>query len=490
MTTDHAHEISPGRTPIRPPTEIPDEKGLATIRFLGAARTTTGSLHRLRLPTGDLLLECGMYQGHRAEAAAWNTTLPVDPRRIRAVVLSHAHIDHSGSLPNLVRMGYAGPVWCTEATRDLLPVLLLDAAHIQEFDAERLDRMHPGKPAHVPLYTVADAENAIRLLRGVPYGREFEPMPGVVARCVDAGHILGSAAIHLTLRADGQETRLGFTGDLGRRDVPILRDPEPLGDVDWYMSESTYGDRDHQDAENVMERLRAVVARAVSRGGKVIIPAFAVGRTQVILYLLAKLRRAGRLPELPIYVDSPMAVAATKVFQQHREVFDQEARDLVLCCQPLVETANVRFIAESADSRKLNDLKGPAVIISASGMCEAGRILHHLQHHATDAKNIVLFVGFQAENTLGRRIVEGERDVKIFGEKVHIAAEVESIEGLSAHADRRGLLAYAKTLARPPKRTFLVHGEDEKVTALTKFLKDGGMSDVVGPRPGEWFRLL
>jgi metallo-beta-lactamase family protein len=478
------------RMPIRPPVETPDEMGDATIRFLGAARTTTGSLHRLRLAGGDMLLECGMYQGHRAEAESWNRKLPLDPSRVRAVVLSHAHIDHSGSLPNLVRMGFSGPIWCTEATRDLLPVMLLDAAHIQEFDVARLNRMRGGKPPKEPLYTVADAEKALRLLKGVPYGRDFEPMPGVVARFVDAGHILGSAAVHLTISANGKRTTLGFTGDLGRRDVPILRDPEPLGEIDWYMSESTYGDRDHDDAENVAGKLCEVVKRAIARGGKVLIPAFAVGRTQVILYLLAKLRRDGKLPEIPVYVDSPMAVASTLVFQKHSEVFDEEARAMVLCCKPLVESALVHFVASADDSRKLNDLGGPAVIISASGMCEAGRILHHLMHHGPDRRNIILFVGYQAEGTLGRRIVEGERDVKLYGETVHLAAEVESIEGLSAHADRRGLLQYAKKLVHPPKRTFLVHGEDEKVTALASYLKQAGMTDIVGPRPGEWFRLL
>jgi metallo-beta-lactamase family protein len=490
VNTDHAHPVPDGRPPLRLPIEVPDEKGAATIRFLGAARTTTGSLHRIRLPGGDMLLECGMYQGHRAEAEKWNRDLPVDVRRIRAVVLSHAHIDHSGSLPNLVKMGFAGPIWCTEATRDLLPVMLLDAAHIQEFDTERLNRMRPGQPPHVPLYTTEDAEKTLRLLRGVPYGRDFEPMPGVVARFVDAGHILGSAAIHLTLRADGRETKLGFTGDLGRRDVPILRDPEPLGEVDWYLSESTYGDRDHDESENVAAKLRDVVLRATARGGMVLIPAFAVGRTQVILYMLGKLREAGKLPPISIYVDSPMAVAATKVFEQHSEVFDDEARALLRRHSPLVEGSRVSFIADKEESRALNNLEGSAIIISASGMCEAGRILHHLQHHAGDPRNIVMFVGYQAENTLGRRIVEGERDVRIYGDKMHIGAEVVSIEGLSAHADRRGLLAYAKTLTRPPKRTFLVHGEDEKVTALAKYLKDGGVGDVVGPRPGEWFRLL
>jgi metallo-beta-lactamase family protein len=294
----------------------------------------------------------------------------------------------------------------------------------------------------------------------------------------------------LTLRAGGRETKLGFTGDLGRRDVPILRDPEPLGEVDWYLSESTYGDRDHDESTSVAAKLRDVVVRATSRGGKVIIPAFAVGRTQVILYMLGKLREAGKIPPVSVYVDSPMAVAATKVFEQHPEVFDDEARALLRRHSPLVEGSRVSFVADMEESRALNDLQGSAIIISASGMCEAGRILHHLQHHAGDARNIVLFVGFQAENTLGRRIVEGERDVKIYGDRMHIEAEVVSIEGLSAHADRRGLLAYAKTLTRPPKRTFLVHGEDEKVTALTKYLTDGGIGDVVGPRPGEWFRLL
>ena len=478
------------RPPLGLPNEARDEKGDVTIRFLGAARTTTGSLHRIRLPDGDLLLECGMYQGHRAESENWNRRLPLDVNRVKAVVLSHAHIDHSGALPNLVRMGFSGPIWCTEATRDLLRVMLLDAAHIQEMDVERMNKKRPGKEPREPLYTIEDAEKALRLVRGLPYGREFEPMKGAVCRFVDAGHILGSAAVHLTLSANGHATRLGFTGDLGRRDVPILRDPEPLGDVDWYMTESTYGDRDHPGAEDVTGKLRDVVIRAAKRGGKVIIPAFAVGRTQLILYLLAKLWRAGAAPEIPVYVDSPMAVAATKVFQQHREVFDKEARDMVLCCQPLVESANVTFVADSMESRALNTLKGPAIIVSASGMCEAGRILHHLKHHGGDARNVILFVGFQAENTLGRRIVDGERDVRIYGDDVHLAAEVESIEGLSAHADRRGLLDYARRLARPPRRTFLVHGEEEKVEALAKYLGAAGMKDVVGPRPGEWFRLL
>ena len=477
------------RPPLALPHEVPEEKGDVTIRFLGAARTTTGSLHRIRMPSGDLVLECGMYQGHRAESENWNRRLPLDTKRVKAVVLSHAHIDHSGALPNLVRMGWSGPVWCTEATRDLLRVMLLDAAHIQEMDAERMNRKRPGKPPREPLYTIADAERALQLVRGVPYGRDFEPMKGAVGRFVDAGHILGSAAVHLTLGTDGQKTRLGFTGDLGRRDVPILRDPEPLGDVDWYVSESTYGDREHPGAEDVMGKLREVVTRAMKRGGKVIIPAFAVGRTQVILYLLAKLREADRIPEISVYVDSPMAVATTRVFEEHKDIFDAEARALMQRNGPVVGGARVNFISDVHESRALNSLEGPAIIISASGMCEAGRILHHLKHHGGDARNLLLFVGFQAEHTLGRRIVEGARDVRIYGDDVHLEAEVVSIAGLSAHADRRGLLDYARRLARPPRGTFLVHGETEKVDALAQYLGSAGMNHVVGPRPGEWFRL-
>src|SRR5262245_59177297 len=351
------------RPPLGLPHEVRDEKGDATIRFLGAARTTTGSLHRIRLPGGDLLLECGMYQGHRAESENWNRRLPVDPRRVRAVVLSHAHIDHSGALPNLVRMGYSGPVWCTEATRDLLRVMLLDAAHIQEMDTERMNRRRPGKPEREPLYTVEDAEKALTLVRGVPYGRDFEPMAGAVARFVDAGHILGSAAVHLTLRVNGHTTRVGFTGDLGRRDVPILRDPEPLGEVDWYLSESTYGDRDHPGAEDVAGKLREVVTRTAKRGGKVIIPAFAVGRTQLLLYLLAKLREKDQIPEMPVYVDSPMAVAATRVFEDHQDVFDAEARALLARNGPVMDGGRVNFISDVQESRALNHLEGPAIIL-------------------------------------------------------------------------------------------------------------------------------
>ena len=490
MTRNDVHRNPGGRVPTQIK-EDPKEQGSVTLRFLGAARTTTGSLHRIRLPGGDLLLECGMYQGHRAEAESWNRDLPVDPQRVKAVVLSHGHIDHCGALPNLVKRGYRGPVWCTDATADLLPVMLLDAAHIQEMDARRLNRHVKGnQPEKQPLYTVADAQEALRLVRGVPYGRPFEPMKGAEARFVDAGHIIGSAAVHLTLRAAGEETTLGFTGDLGRRDVPILRDPEPLGAVDWYMTESTYGNREHEDTGDLMAKLEDAVAAAVGRGGKLIIPAFAVGRTQLVLYLLHRLRIERRIPDIPIYIDSPMATRATEVFKKHRELYDTEAREFLTCNGPLFHGARTSFVGDVDESKALNHLHGSAIIISASGMCEGGRILHHLRNHAPDRRNVVLFVGYQAEHTLGRRILEGNSRVRIYGEEVEIGAEVRRINGLSAHADRNGLLRYAQALERSPKGIFLVHGDTDRIAALQSWFHQHGIEGATGPGPGDWVRLL
>jgi len=492
MGHDHAHDDGgERRPPHRLPLEDPTEKGRVTLRFLGAARTTTGSLHRIRMPDGDVLLECGMYQGHRAEAEAWNRDLPVDPERVKAVILSHGHIDHCGALPNLVKRGYRGPVYCTEATADLLPVMLLDAAHIQEADTERINRHVKGdKPRKEPLYTVADAERALHLVRGVPYGRPFEAFHGVEARFVDAGHIIGSAAVHLTLSAGGARTTLGFTGDLGRRDVPILRDPEPLGAVDWYLTESTYGDRDHEDTGDLLGKLEDAVLTVVQRGGKLIIPAFAVGRTQLVLYLLHRLRADGRIPDVPIYVDSPMATRATEVFKKNRDLYDEEAREFLTCCGPLFQSARTSFVSDVQESKALNHLEGAAVIISASGMCEAGRILHHLRNHATDRRNMVLFVGYQAEHTLGRRILERQGGVRIYGERVDIEAEIRRINGLSAHADRHGLLRYAQALERPPKGIYLVHGEEDRIAALQAWFHDHGIDGAVGPRSGDWIPLI
>lgn len=480
-----------GRAPERLPATGEDEAGDVTIRFLGAARTTTGSLHRIRTQEGDLLLECGLYQGHREEAENWNRELPVDMARLRAVILSHAHIDHCGALPALVRRGFRGDVWATPATADLLPIQLLDSAHLQESDIERVNRKLPPEQRKRPLYDVQDVERTLQRVRTVPYGRALEPLKGVEARFVDAGHILGSAAIHLTLRSrDGRTTTLGFTGDLGRVDVPLLRDPEPLGDVDWYLTESTYGDREHEDEAGTEEHLARVVARTAARGGKVLIPAFAVGRTQLLLYLLHTLRHRRAIPDVPIYVDSPMATKVTDVFRRHSDLYDGEAKEFLSCCGPLFHAARTSFVAGRDESMALNRLDGPAVIVSSSGMLEGGRMVHHVIHHGGDARNTILFVGYQAEHTLGRRILDGAKEYRAFGDEHPLRAEVDSIEGLSAHADRRGLLAYAQKLGRVPQRTFLVHGEPEKIDSLAGYFASNGLTGAVGPAPGEWHRLL
>jgi metallo-beta-lactamase family protein len=480
-----------GRPPVRLKPDGEGESGAVTLRFLGAARTTTGSLHRLRTEEGDLLLECGLYQGHRAEAELWNRDLPVDVDRLQAVILTHAHIDHCGALPSLVRRGYRGVVWATPATADLLPIMLFDSANLQESDLDRINRTLPPDQQKRPLYDAKDVERTLGLVKAVPYGRAFEAMKGVEARFVDAGHILGSAAVHVTVRSrDGRTTTLGFTGDLGRTNVPLLRDPEPLGEVDWYLTESTYGDREHEDESGVARHLAAVVARTAARGGKLLIPAFAVGRTQLLLYLLHELRFRRQIPDVPIYVDSPMARKATDVFRRHSELYDGEAKQFLQCCGPLFDAARTSFVEDKEESKALNAVQGPAIIVSSSGMLEGGRMVHHVIHHGADERNALLFVGYQAEHTLGRRLLDGEREYRAFGEEHTLRAEVSSIEGLSAHADRRGLLAYAQTFRRPPKRTFLVHGETEKVDALQGYLAGNGITNVVGPAPGDWHRLL
>lgn len=479
------------RMPRHLGTDGAGESGAVTIRFLGAARTTTGSLHRLRTEAGDLLLECGLYQGHREEAEGWNRELPVDAGRVRAVVLTHAHIDHCGALPALVRRGFRGTIWTTDATAELLPIMLYDSAHLQAGDIERVNRRLD--PAHrkEPLYDTEDVDRTLRLVRSAAYGRTFEAMPGVTGRFVDAGHILGSAAVHLTIAArDGRTTTVGFTGDLGRTDVPLLRDPEPLGEVDWYLSEATYGDREHEDESNLEKHLARVVVATAARGGKLLIPAFAVGRTQLLLYLLHDLRHRREIPDVPIYVDSPMARKATQVFRRFSHLYDGEAREFLACCGPLFDAARTSFVEDKEESKALNRLEGAAVIVSSSGMLEGGRMVHHVIHHGADARNTVLFVGYQAEHTLGRRILDGAKTYRAFGDEHEMRAEVTEIPGLSAHADRRGLLAYAQKLRRPPKRTFLVHGESGKVDALAAYFADHGLSDVTGPAPGEWARLL
>lgn len=443
------------------------------IRFLGGVRTVTGSMHLVETEGGAILLECGLFQGPREESAHRNRFLPGPARTARAVILSHAHVDHSGALPTLVAGGWKGEIHLTPATGDLADLMLRDAAAIQEKDAEFLRRK--GKGVVEPIYREEDATRTVARFRPHRYGEEFTPAPGVTARFEDAGHILGSAVLHLTVREKAGTTRLVFTGDLGRRGMPLLRDPVPAGPAEVILAESTYGDRDHEPPEDTEERLFAIVDRTARRGGKVIVPCFAVGRAQSLIYQVHRLRAAGRLQDVPLYVDSPMAVEATRIFSAHGELFDEETRAFVQGRGKLFGAARTAYLSDSADSRRLNEHEGPAVILSASGMCEAGRILHHLRHGLGDPRNTVLFVGYQAEHTLGRRILEGSPEVKVFGESHDVRCEVAKLNGLSAHADRGGIADYVASLGGRARRIFLVHGDLERAEALGRFLASRGI---------------
>lgn len=458
-----------------------------TIEFLGAAGTVTGSMHLITTDDGSrILLDCGLYQGRREEAYQINRNLPVSPAELDAVILSHAHIDHSGNLPSLVKGDrderYRGPIFATNATRDLCSIMLPDSAEIQESDVAWL-RRH-GKEPRDPLYTVEDALRALNRFRSIPYGQEFQVVPGVTASFHDAGHILGSALVVLEIdRADGTTTRLCFTGDLGRPGRPILRDPVPVGDVDILISESTYGGRRHASYPDLMEDLRRTIIEVMERGGRVIIPAFAVGRTQDIVYLLNVLFEEGRLPRVPIYVDSPLAMSATDIFRIHPECFNDRVRNVMATDPDPFGFTGLTFVRSVDESKQLNWSRHPCVIIAASGMMEAGRVVHHLMHSIEDPRNLILVVGFQAEHTLGRRIVERHERVSIMGEQFTLKAEVRTINGLSAHADGQELVDYISAMNRDRlKKIFLVHGEPEAAAHLRDDLIGVGFRDVTIPQ--------
>ena len=454
------------------------------IEFAGAAREVTGSCHIVRVGGQTILLDCGLFQGRRSESQAKNQRLPCPVEAIDAVVLSHAHIDHAGRLPYLVAQGYQKAIWCTPATRDLCAIMLADSAHIQAKDAEFLARR--GRDYVPPIYTLADAVRTIELMIGVPLNRPVDIAPGVRLTFTEAGHILGSASVLLECMERGVTRRLVFSGDIGRPGLPILRDPVPPRGADALILESTYGDRDHEPVHGARERLGAIVRETAGRGGRVLIPAFAVGRTQEILYELHVLRRAGAIPEIPVIIDSPLAIDATSIFEMHPDLFDR-SEELVNEVAELFRFPLVRFTRKVEDSKALNALHGPMIIIAASGMAESGRILHHLLHGAGDPRTTILIVGFQAEHTLGRRIVERRPMLKIFGEEVPLRAHVEVLDGYSAHADRSGLLVWAEAVRTPGgalTQVWLVHGEDGPREALAIELARRGFRPR-SPAPGE-----
>ena len=454
------------------------------ITFDGAAQTVTGSKHLIEVNGHKLLLDCGLFQGKRSEHYEKNENFEFDPASIDAVLLSHAHIDHSGNLPSLVKNGFTGSIFATPPTVTLGDIMLQDAAHIQEADIQFLNKKRAarGEPALEPLYTVVDALEAIDRYYPVKYDEAFSPVPGVTVRFLNAGHILGSAAIRLDVVEKGAKKSLWFSGDIGRKDLPLLPEPVFPSDVDYLMMECTYGDENHDSVESAYEKFKETVLKTIKRGGKVIIPAFAVGRTQEIIYFLNMMISEDILAPLPVFVDSPLAVAASKIFKQYPEYFDEETFDFIRKEKhPALEFKGLKFVSDVEESKRINDMPGPMVIISASGMAEAGRILHHLKNNIEDKRNTVMIVGWQAPNTLGRRLVDRERQVRIFGDEYDLRAEVVTINGLSAHAGQDYLLKYASAVKGRVKKIFLVHGEEDAATAFQAKLKEAGIGPVQYP---------
>ncbi len=457
------------------------------LHFYGAAQTVTGSQFLLEVNGRRLLLECGLFQGRRAEAFERNRNFPFDPRRVNAVLLSHAHIDHSGNLPNLVRQGFMGPIYATPATIDLANVMLRDSAHIQEDDVAFLRRKKHTNQLE-PIYTLEDVLEVLPLFRPVPYQRPFEPLPGVRVEFVEAGHMLGSAAIRLEVEDGKRRVRIWFSGDIGRPNLPLLRDPVLPSPSDYLIMESTYGHKQHRDPQAAYEELRETVRRTAARQGKVIVPAFAVGRTQELIYDLNQMVQKGEIPPLPVYVDSPLAVDASAIFRQHVECFDEETRHFILKSRhPALDFELLHYVRSVEESKQLNERPGPMIIISASGMAENGRILHHLRNNIGDPRNTILIVSWQAPHTLGRRLADREPQVRIFGETYEVRAEVVTIGGFSAHAGQDFLIPYA--LAAQARKTFLVHGELEAANALREQLRINGLEQVFCPQRGDCVEL-
>jgi metallo-beta-lactamase family protein len=464
------------------------------IRFCGAAQTVTGSQILINVNGRKILLECGLFQGRRAESYERNQNFMFDPREVDAVILSHAHIDHSGNIPNLVKQGFKGSIFATPPTIDLCKIMLRDSAYLQEKDLEWVNviRRRQQLPAAQPIYTIGDVERAMDLFVGVEFNREFSVAPGTVAMFRDAGHILGSAGIHLEMDGmgpGGRPLRVGFTGDIGRPSLPITNDPNVLRDLDMLIMECTYGNRHHGSFNEVEEELATAIRETAERGGKVIIPSFAVGRTQILVYVLHKLFNQNRLPEIPIYVDSPLACDATRVFRDYLHYLDRETKRVFLDGEEdPFGFSRLTYIHDVDGSKKLNGQTFPHVIISGSGMAEGGRILHHLRNNINNPRTLLLFVGYAAKDTLARKIIDGEKTVKIFGEEHQVKCRVKMMDAFSAHADRRDLLDYVD-LNDPArlKHIFLIHGEPDQAASFKDALRSKRYQNVHFPSLGETF---
>ena len=462
------------------------------IKFCGADRTVTGSQHLLEIDGKKILLDCGLYQGKREPAFKVNRHFPFDPAEIHCVVLSHAHMDHSGNLPTLYRKGFRGDIYTTTASRDLCAIMLQDSAHIQTRDVEYVNkkRAKKGQEPFNPLYGFDEVRDTMKLFKAVSYRKEFfiDGFNGNVGVTFnDAGHILGSAQVHLNINDKGKKIKFGFTGDMGRFHLPILRDPEFMGNVNYVISESTYGGRIHDNAYGMEKQIEGAVKEAISRGGKIIVPAFSVGRTQEIVYTLSKLFEKKAFPRFPIFVDSPLSTHVSDVFKIHHECFDKETSELLTKGVDVFGFSNLTYTQSVEESKALNSIKGPCMIISASGMCEAGRILHHLANNIEDPRTTILIIGFMAPDTLGRRLVESRDkdnpEVRIFGDEYKVKAKVVVLNSFSAHADKNELMTYFRQFDKSQlEQIYLVHGDYDQQQAFQKSLSENGFKDVLIPK--------
>lgn len=466
------------------------------ITFHGAAKTVTGSCFLVETKMCNFLVDCGLFQGHSKEDELNREDFPFNPGNIDFVLLTHAHIDHSGRIPKLFINGFKGEVITTQATAQLCSIMLPDSGHIQEIENEWLNRkrLRAGKPLVPPIYTHDDAVECMSLFRSVDYNTDVNPVPGITVRFRDAGHVLGSSCIEIWVEEDGKEVKLVFTGDLGNKEVPILKDPEIIDDADYLIIESTYGNRVHKDNADRIERFMNIIIDTINGGGNVIIPSFAVGRTQEIIYELNKhkSRYSHKLEELmriPVYVDSPLAISATEIFRKNLDCYNEEAREYIKNGDNPLDFPELQFTKTANESRALNEKNESMIIISASGMCEAGRIKHHLKHNLWRPESTILFVGYQAEGTLGRRIVDGAKKVKIFGEQISVNARIEYIDGFSGHADKDDLLDWVSSIKKKPKNIFVVHGEEDSVEVFAEYLRQRLGINTVIPSQGDSFKI-
>ncbi len=457
----------------------------ARLRFLGAARNVTGSRHLLEVDGTQILVDCGLYQERQFASRNWDP-FDVPPAKIHAVLLTHAHLDHCGLLPKLVKEGFKGRIHCTAATAEIARIILLDAAKIQEEDAAYKKKRHKkegreGPYNDVPLYTVADAETCSPLFAPVPYGQEVQVAPGLRATFSEAGHVLGSSFINVTVQQNGDTRDVLFSGDVGRTHRPIIRDPDAVKDGDYVLVESTYGDRRHDDRTDIKAAIANVINTAKEAGGNIIVPSFALERSQELLYFISELLREGAIPHLMVFLDSPMASAITKVFRRHPELYDPQMRRTLQNHESPFDFPGVKYTETTKESKAINAIKGTVIVIAGSGMCTAGRIKHHLVNNITRPQSTIMFVGYQALGTLGRRIVDGDPEVRILGENYPVKARIVQIQGFSAHADRDELLHWLSTLPKPPRKLFVIHGEAETAQSFGRYVHEKTGWDVAVP---------